>query len=169
AVVSLDAAFEARYREVRGGGFAEFGVAGGSAVGAGLVVGASGALELEGGEVAGRIGFTLSASAFVPGWFGPLYEIERRGIGDPAAARPLADAVADDDLGGIGGLAELAATAPGLGHLVIGYLGRPGLGDVFSARAALPSFHQVQVGANAAAATDGDRIDAAVLAAEVRV
>jgi hypothetical protein len=105
----------------------------------------------------------------VPGWFGPLYEVERRAVAGDPMGRPLGRRAAAGGLAGVGVLGEVAARDPAVGDLRAGYLTRPGLADVATVRAALPAYRSAQAALSAAVALDGDAIAGAALAAELRI
>jgi hypothetical protein len=169
ALLAADAAAVADQGGVRIGGFAEAALLAGPALGVGLSVGGLGRVAVGDGDLAARAGLLVASAHFVPGWFGPLYEIERRSVTGPRTLGPLGQVARDGGLGGVAALGEVAVTAPTYGSLAVSVLGRPALADVVAARAALPSFHAAQAALTAAAALDGDRLDAAALAAELRV
>jgi hypothetical protein len=115
-----------------------------------------GRLELAAG--AARIDATLGVHAgtegYVPGWIGPLYELERGRLLGASRAGGLA---------GLGGAAVLAVALDGFGELMASGWTRPGLGSVGMARLAAPYREGIQVAGWAAAAGD-----LAALAVEVR-
>lgn len=151
-------------RELRDGGRATLytavaGIAGG---GAGLHVGVAGDVALADGDarLAARAELRAGSDRYVPGWFGPLHDVERE---------RRRDRVDDGGLAGAGGLAQLRGELAEIGSLALGYAGRPGLPDLVTVRAALPDHDTVQIAAWLAAAVgSGDR-ERLALSAEARI
>ncbi|RMH42545.1 MAG: hypothetical protein D6689_07895 [Deltaproteobacteria bacterium] len=96
-----------------------------------------------------------ASEGYVPGWFGPLYEVDRATPGGLAAA------------GGFGGRASASVDADGLGRLALAYDRRRGRPDRLAVRLAAPYFARAQLAAWAAA--DVARGGARAVAAELRV
>ena len=130
--------------------------------GAGLHTGTRGQLSLHDGAVVvgGRLEGRAHTRGYVPGWFGPLYEIERR----------LAIGRIGDSGAGLGAAAGISVELPGVVSISASYDRRAGLADQVVVRASAPHFVRVQLGLWAAANLDtlaGRNIAAG--AAELRV
>lgn len=180
-ILGIDAQIGGSRNGARGGGFVELAMQFGAAVGVGLCAGILGELENDRVRATARLGFSLGSDHFVPGWFGPLYEVERRGL--PGAATPEVPMAADAmdatlpliDRAAAGGLAGPAPllgfdlTIADLGELAVTHLGRPGLPDVSSLRLAAPYFRDAQAAVSGAVAWGNGRTESAALAGELRV
>ncbi len=134
-------------------------------------------LGLEGAGFSRRLGGTrfavmgeirLGTDSYLPGWIGPLYEIDRyqlhTSIGGAASQLEVARA------GGLAGLAHkvsFTATTPRLGQGRLSYIGRSGVADLLVAHVTVPYFHAVQGGISTAAEV-GEDADTWVVAAELR-
>jgi len=151
-MIGVDAAWAARYVTP----YLDLALIDTSAFGihAGLAVDAEGG----GARWLGSLEARAGGGGYIPGWLGPLYEIERE---------TLADEIRMSDLGGIGGFVELGVDIPEVGRLTSSYSQRPGLADQVTVRAAAPHFRRAQLAVWAAADADkrGDR----ALAAELRL
>lgn len=90
----------------------------------------------------------LGSQNYLPGWFSPLYQIERAqyGLEHAMVSDTQLAAVRAADVSGVGAEFSLAASDSQLGEASLSYELRPGTHDLFVARALLPSFHRVQVG-----------------------
>jgi hypothetical protein len=172
AAAALDGELRARTAgdEARGALYADaVGVAG---LGAGLHAGASGD-ALVAGEV--RLGARAELRAgsrhYLPGWIGPLYEIERRQMTAAAGAMDggQLEAARAGGLAGIGAAGALTLDAAGAVTAEVAYAARRGIADVASARALAPFRDHLQAGLWTAAAFGGGRLDALALAAEARL
>lgn len=114
----------------------------------------------------------LGSGSYIPGWMGPLYEINRRvqGLGPsaPMSARASQlDVARAGGLGGLGGLAEVQVSVDDVGSATVYYARRAGLPDQLVARVAVPYFRAVQ-GAAWLATEVGAGAETWVLASEVR-
>lgn len=170
AAVALDGELRAGTQRTRGALYADaVGVAG---LGAGLHAGGSGS-TLVGGEV--RLGargeLRAGSRHYLPGWVGPLYEIERRQMSDArgAMAGGELDAAETGGLAGIGAAGALTVDAPSVASGEIGYAARRGLADVVTARVLAPFHDHFQAGLWTAAAVRAGGADALALAAEARL
>lgn len=138
---------------------------------AGLGAGAHLGLGLDLRPRAGRLQIGLRVEArgasggYVPGWFGPLYERDRR-IAGPMGSR--LDVARAGGLDGVGGAASGSIEVDGLGALEASYAQRPGLPRLIAGRVLLPERDPVQLGAWAAAEV-GAGGEGRALAAEARV
>lgn len=120
----------------------------------------------------------LGSDGYIPGYIGPLYELKRQPLRmEPGGPMPGADGMPVDSqldiarrggLGGLGGVAELRAHAPGLGEVSAYYARRAGLADLLVARIGAPYLRDIQVAAWLAAEVGAGAEDW-VLASEVRV
>jgi hypothetical protein len=170
AAAALDGELRGEDGPARGALYADaVGVAG---LGAGLHVGASASAVL-GDEV--RLGargeLRAGSRHYMPGWVGPLYEIERRQMIDTSGAMTAGelDTAETGGLAGIGAAGALTVEAPSLATGEIGYAARRGVADVVTARLLAPFHQHAQVGLWTAAAVRGSGVDALALAAEARV
>ncbi len=138
---------------------------------AGLHAGASGSAVLAGDVRFGaRAELRAGTRHYLPGWIGPLYEIERREMRDASGAMESGqlDAADTGGLAGIGAAGALTVDAPEVASGEIGYTARRGVADVITARALAPFHDRVQAGLWTAAAVRGG-VEALALAAEARV
>lgn len=113
-----------------------------------------------GTKVSVRAEISLGTDRYVPGWMGPLYEIERMALarrtrmpGQDMSTQ--LDAARMGGMAGMGSLVELGARDPGLGEVNLLYARRPGLSDVWVGRITAPYVHSVQAGAWFATEIDG--------------
>jgi hypothetical protein len=138
---------------------------------AGLHVGAAGS-SLVAGDVrlGARAELRGGSRHYLPGWIGPLYEIERRQMTDARGAMSggQLDAAEIGGLAGIGAAGALTVDVPAVASGEVGYAARRGVADVITARALAPFHDHVQAGLWMAAAVGGD-IEALALAAEARL
>jgi len=169
AAAAVDGELRGEDGSTRGALYADaVGVAG---LGAGLHVGGSGS-ALIGGEV--RLGargeLRAGSRHYMPGWVGPLYEIERRQMIDASgmAAGEL-DSAETGGLAGIGAAGALTVEAPSVATGEIGYAARRGVADVVTGRVLAPFHQHAQVGLWTAAAVRASSVDALALAAEARL
>lgn len=141
-------------------------------IGAGLHLGASGDALVTGDLRLGARGELRAGSRhYLPGWVGPLYEIERRQMtaADGTMAPGQLEAARAGGLGGIGAAAALTVDAPGLLSGELGYAARRGVADLITARVMAPFHGDFQAGLWSAAAVGGGDLEALVLALEARV
>jgi hypothetical protein len=140
-------------------------------LGAGLHAGLGGRAELgeAGVLLSARAELRLSSGGYIPGYFGPLYERDRRVLdaGGEALASQL-DVARRGGLGGASGLGELRLEWPGAVAGSIGYAARPGLADHLLLKMHAPYLDRVQAGLWAALAAGSGPGRGAALAAEVR-
>lgn len=156
--------------QVRGALFADaVGIAG---LAAGLHLGASGStLVADQVRLAARAELRAGSRHYVPGWIGPLYEIERRQMNASDGAMEVGqlDAARAGGMAGIGAAGGLTVEAGGVLSGEIGYAARRGIADVVTGRLLAPFHDRFQAGLWTAAAFGGAGLDALALAAEVRV
>lgn len=139
-------------------------------LGVGLHIGARGLIELgESLRVGGGAELRAGSDHYLPGWIGPLYERDRRQLGDDDAMAGQLDAARAGGLGGIGVAGQLTAEVPDRVDVSLGYAGRPGLADLVTARVAAPHRAGAQVALWAAAEVEGRAAEAMALAFELRV
>ena len=139
---------------------------------AGLHLGATGDALVAGGvRLGARAELRAGSRHYLPGWIGPLYEIERRRMtaADGAMESGQLDVARAGGLFGIGAAGGLTASADGLVSGEVGYAARRGVSDLVTARVLAPFHDHFQAGLWSAAAVDGDRLDALALAAEARL
>jgi hypothetical protein len=141
-------------------------------LGAGLHAGVAGD-ALVGGRVrlGARAELRAGSRRYVPGWIGPLYEIERRQMtaADGAMDSGQLEVARAGGLAGIGAAGALTVDATGIASGAIGVALRRGIADVVTARVLAPFHDRFQVGLWSAAAVGGSRLDALALAAEARL
>jgi len=125
--------------------------------GAGLHTGVATDIDGVGARWLGRVEARAGTDGYVPGWMGPLYEVERR-------TRLASDRM--NSTAGVGGLAELGVEVHELGRVTASYARRAGLSDQMTLRLLAPYFRGVQLGLWAA--TDLDRAGERAFAAEIR-
>ena len=156
--------------DARGALFADaVGVVG---LGAGLHAGAAGDARVAGEvRLGGRAELRAGSRHYLPGWIGPLYEIERREMIDArgAMAPGQLEAARAGGLAGIGAAGALTVDAAGVVSGEVGAALRRGVADVVTARVLAPFRERFQAGLWSAAAVDGGRLDALALAAEARL
>lgn len=123
---------------------------------AGAHAGLSGHVRAPGVTFALRGEVRVGTDRYLPGFIGPLYEIDRRARptmsmpGSPGAPMPALsqlDVVRGGGLGGLGSKFELRAQISGYGEMSAYYARRAGLADVLVARASAPYLRAVQVAA----------------------
>jgi hypothetical protein len=154
----------------RGALFADaVGIAG---LAAGLHAGAAGDALVAGSvRLGARAELRAGSRHYVPGWVGPLYEIERRLMtaADGAMTAGQLEVARAGGLAGIGAAGALTASAAGIASGEIAVAARRGIADVVSARVLAPFHDHFQAGLWSAAALAGSHIDALALAAEARL
>jgi hypothetical protein len=169
-MAAVDGRAEVRDQRMSGAVHAQ--IAAISTMAAGLHLGLSGSMNVAGSaRVTVRGEGHLGTDRYIPGWIGPLYEVDRRQLGQDMAGAALTqlEVARAGGLGGLGALAELEVQAPGLGELALSYARRAGLADQVVARVTAPHARAVQAGLWLAAEVDdttGPRTW--VVAAEVR-
>ena len=172
AAVAVDGELRTRSEgdAARGALFADaVGIAG---LAAGLHAGASGdALVGDGVRLGARAELRAGSRHYVPGWVGPLYEIERRLMtaADGAMTAGQLEVARAGGLAGIGAAGALTASATGIASGEIAVAARRGIADVVTARLLAPFHDHFQAGLWSAAALAGSHIDALALAAEARL
>jgi len=138
---------------------------------AGLHAGASGSAVVAGDvRLGARAELRAGTRHYLPGWIGPLYEIERREMTDARGGMTGGelDAAETGGLAGIGAAGALTVEVPAVASGEVGYSARRGVADVVTARALAPFHHHLQAGLWTAAAVRGG-IEALALAAEARL
>ncbi len=120
--------------------------------------------------VGGRAELRAGSDRYIPGWVGPLYERDRRALvsADGAMSGQL-DAARAGGLAGLGTAAQLEVEVVDVASAALGYSGRAGLGNLFTARLSAPYRTRVQVALWAAASRRDGATEAMALAAELRV
>ena len=172
AAVAVDGELRARTEgdRARGALFADaVGIAG---LAAGLHAGASGDAPVGGGvRLGARAELRAGSRHYLPGWVGPLYEIERQRMtaADGAMETGQLEVARAGGLAGIGAAGALSVDAAGIGSGEIAVAARRGVADVVSARVLAPFHDRFQAGLWSAAALTGSRVDALALAAEARL
>ena len=122
-----------------------------------------------------RVGARAEARAgtggYVAGWFGPLYERDRRELDAPGTARAgQLDAARGGEVGGLGAAGALTLEVPDAATGAASYAVRPGLSDVASVRIAAPYRAGVQAALWSAALVERlGETEALALALELRV
>jgi hypothetical protein len=109
---------------------------------------------------------------YIPGWFGPFYELDRRvALMGPEIPTDGMDSQLEvarrGGLAGWGGLVEAQVHVPEIGDFAVYYARRAQLADHLVVRANVPFLRDVQ-GAAWLAAEVGDGADAWILASEIR-
>lgn len=138
-------------------------------LGGGLHLGARGrALLGESLLVGARAEARLGTDRYLPGWFGPLYEIDRQYHAGQAAESQL-DRARRGGLGGLGGASTVSIEVPGVATAEASYAARAGTGNLFSGRLSAPFRTVFQLGAWAAAETGDASSGAAAMAIEARL
>lgn len=134
-------------------------------VGSGLHFG--GVLAHRGATLAleGRAG----SDGYLPGWISPLWELERVefGLEQGMAGVGQRDAAGAGRFGGLSARAQAAVTGTRL-EAALAWEGRPGAPDLFTARLALPAWHDAQAAAWASGFVERGELVGA-FAAELRV
>jgi hypothetical protein len=139
-------------------------------LGVGVHLGARGLIDLgESMRVGGGAELRAGSDHYLPGWIGPLYERDRRQLGDDDAMTGQLDGARAGGLGGIGIAGHVAVEVPDRVDVSLGYAGRPGLADLVTARVAAPHRAGAQAALWAAAEVDGGAAEAMALAFELRV
>jgi hypothetical protein len=137
----------------------------------GAHVGARGQLALSSRLlVGGRAELRAGSDRYLPGWIGPLYERDRRELASAdGTIRGQLDAARAGGLAGLGTAAQLEVEVVDVASAALGYSGRAGLGDLFTARLSAPYRTRVQAALWAAASRRAGATEAMALAAELRV
>ncbi len=172
AAAALDGELRARTDGDHAHGALHADAVGIAGLGAGLHLGASGsALVADDVRLGARAELRAGSRHYLPGWIGPLYEIERRAMtaADGTMEVGQLDAARVGGMAGIGAAGGVTVEAAGVLTGEVGYAARRGIADVFTARVLAPFHQQIQAGLWTAAAVAGDRLDALVLAAEARL
>ncbi len=172
AAIALDGELRAGSRGDQARGALRADAVGVVGLGAGLHAGASGdALVAEGVRLGARAELRAGSRHYVPGWVGPLYEIERRQMGPAGGAMEAGEleVARGGGLAGIGAAGAVTVDATGFASGEVGIAARRGLADVVTARLLAPFHDRFQAGLWSAAALAGSRLDALALAAEVRL
>src|SRR5690606_16694921 len=120
----------------------------------GVHAGATGVFRAGGVRLSARGELRLGSDSYVPGWIGPLYEHDRRQLGDatePGTPLPTQlERARAGGLGGLGALLEVGLRSAALVEARASYASRPGLPDVASARLSAPYLRFLQAGVWAA-------------------
>ena len=137
----------------------------------GAHVGARGQLALSSRLlVGGRAELRAGSDRYLPGWIGPLYEHDRRELmSADGTMRGQLDAARAGGLAGLGTAAQLEVEVVDVASAALGYSGRAGLGDLFTARLSAPYRARVQAALWAAMSRRAGATEAMALAAELRV
>jgi hypothetical protein len=106
-----------------------------------------------------RAEINAGSAGYTPGWFGPLYEVERASRLDLSAAGML---------GGIGAHFEFGGELEPVGAIAVSYALRGGLPNVLALRLAAPHYRRMQAALSAALGHQGGAVREAALAAELR-
>lgn len=122
-------------------------------------------------RVGARAEVRAGSDGYIAGWFGPLYERDRRELVGPDGERAgQRDAAEGGGVGGLGAAGALTLDAPGAMTGAASYAVRPGLADVASVRLAAPYLARVQAGVWGAALVERlGETEALALAVELRV
>lgn len=112
------------------------------------------------------------SGGYIPGWFGPFYELDRRAapMGTEASTARTGsqlDIARRGGLAGWGGLAEARVELPDMGEFAVYYARRAQLADHLVVRATVPFLRDIQ-GAAWLAAEVGEGADAWILSSEIR-
>ena len=137
----------------------------------GAHVGARGQLALSSRLLVGaRAELRAGSDRYLPGWIGPLYERDRRElVSADGTVRSQLEAARAGGMAGLGAAAQLEVEVVDVASASLGYSGRAGLGDLFTARLSAPYRARVQAALWAAASRRAGATEAMALAAEVRV
>jgi hypothetical protein len=170
-IAAVDAELRGLARGGRYAGWLYLDGASAAGLGAGLHAGLGGRAELgqAGVQVQARAELRLASGGYIPGYFGPLYERDRRVL-DARGEAPASqlDLARGGGLGGASGLGEVQLEWPGAASGSIGYATRPALADQLLVRAQAPYLDRVQAALWAAIAVGSGPGRGGALAAEVR-
>ena len=172
AAVALDGELRARSDGDRARGSLAADAVAIADLGAGLHAGAAGDALVAGRvRLGARAELRAGSRHYVPGWIGPLYEIERQQMtaADGAMDSGQLEVARAGGLGGIGAAGAVTVDATGVASGAIGVALRRGIADVVTARVLAPFHDRFQAGLWSAAAVGGSRLDALALAAEARL
>lgn len=121
--------------------------------------------------VALRAEVRVGTDRYLPGYIGPLYELDRRPSLEPGSDPPTMDSQLDiarqGGMGGFGSLFEVRVQVPGYGDLSAYYARRAGLADQLVLRINAPYLQPVQAAAWVAAEV-GAGAENWILASELR-
>lgn len=143
-----------------------------STIASGLHIGLSGeSMVSESTTVSLRGELRVGSDSYIPGWIGPLYEIQRRVMrthdDSMAGFDSQLDIARAGELGGLGGLIASRLRMPTIGDFAVHYARRSGLPDQLATRVTMPYFRNIQ-SAVWAAVEFGDDAEAWILASELR-